>query len=179
MSKAAINSSPAAEQRMYGYIRVSTREQNEARQVIALQEFDPGAPEVTYWGTAYDNTTTTIDYTGEPVWVRPWWTQAKDTDGRFPEWFTHWDSDIDRPTTNRLSSAVFYLEGDDDSEGLVGYHTNADGSLEKVTAEQVYAWAYGVDVGYQYTQYRQGRFLCRIQESRKGADAVCFSTVPV
>ena len=25
--------------RMYGYVRVSTREQNEARQVIALQEF--------------------------------------------------------------------------------------------------------------------------------------------
>ena len=31
--------SPAAEQKMYGYIRVSTREQNEARQVIALREF--------------------------------------------------------------------------------------------------------------------------------------------
>jgi len=35
--------SPAAEQKMYGYIRVSTREQNEARQVIALREF--GVPE--------------------------------------------------------------------------------------------------------------------------------------
>lgn len=35
--------SPAAEQKMYGYIRVSTREQNEARQVIALREF--GMPE--------------------------------------------------------------------------------------------------------------------------------------
>ena len=43
MIKAAINSSPAAEQKMYGYIRVSTREQNEARQVIALREF--GVPE--------------------------------------------------------------------------------------------------------------------------------------
>ena len=57
MFKAAINSSPsngntpaigntpspAAEQKMYGYIRVSTREQNEARQVIALREF--GVPE--------------------------------------------------------------------------------------------------------------------------------------
>jgi hypothetical protein len=123
---------------------------------IALQEFDPGAPEVTYWGTAYDNTTTTVDYTGEPVWVRPWWTQAKDTDGRFPEWFTHWDSDIDRPTTNRLSSAVFYLEGDDDSEGLVGYHTNADGSFEKVTAEQVYAWVFGVDVGDEHLTVESG-----------------------
>ena len=35
--------SPAAEQKMYGYIRVSTREQNEARQVIALREF--GVPQ--------------------------------------------------------------------------------------------------------------------------------------
>ena len=57
MIKAAINSSPsnrntpaigntpspAAEQKMFGYIRVSTREQNEARQVIALREF--GVPE--------------------------------------------------------------------------------------------------------------------------------------
>ena len=43
MIKAAINSSPAAEQKMYGYIRVSTREQNEARQVIALREF--GVPQ--------------------------------------------------------------------------------------------------------------------------------------
>ena len=43
MIKAAINSSPAAEQKMFGYIRVSTREQNEARQVVALREF--GVPE--------------------------------------------------------------------------------------------------------------------------------------
>ena len=35
--------SPAAEQKMYGYIRVSTREQNEARQLIALHDF--GIPE--------------------------------------------------------------------------------------------------------------------------------------
>ena len=26
---------------------------------------------------------------------------AKDIDGRFPEWFTHWGSD-DRPATNRF-----------------------------------------------------------------------------
>ena len=123
---------------------------------IALQEFDANDPEVTYWGTAYNNTTTAIDYTGEPVWVRPWWTQAKDTDGRFPEWFTHWGSDIDRPTTDRLSSAVFYLEGDDDREGLVGYHTNADGSLEKVTAEQVYAWVCGVEIDGEHSPVESG-----------------------
>ena len=43
MIKAAINSSPASEQHLWGYIRVSTREQNEARQLIALHDF--GIPE--------------------------------------------------------------------------------------------------------------------------------------
>jgi hypothetical protein len=32
--------------RMYGYVRVSTREQNEARQVIALQEFGVPAKQI-------------------------------------------------------------------------------------------------------------------------------------
>jgi len=43
MKNTVTTSSPASEQRIWGYIRVSTREQNEARQVIALQEF--GIPE--------------------------------------------------------------------------------------------------------------------------------------
>ena len=122
---------------------------------IALQEFDPNNDEVTYWGTSSDNITTTVEYTGEPIYVRPWWTPAMATGGKFPEWFTHWGSE-DRPTTDRLSSAVFYLGGDDDREGLVGYHTNADGSLEKVTAEQVYAWASGVDVDGEHLPVENG-----------------------
>ena len=120
---------------------------------IALSPFDPN--DVTYWGTARDNETTTVDYTGEPVWVRPWYTYAKDTDGNFPEWFTHWGSD-DRPMTDRRSSCVLYLQGEDDYEGLVGYHTNDDGTLEPVTGEQVYAWANGVDVDGRHVAVEAG-----------------------
>ena len=110
---------------------------------IALQEFDPN--DVTYWGASHDKATKSVTYTGEPVWVRPWFAPAKEADGRFPEWFTHWGSK-DRPTTSRASAAVVYLKGAKDREGLVGYHENADGSLEKVTAEQVYAWMFGVEL---------------------------------
>lgn len=112
---------------------------------IALAEFDPNSSEVTYWGTAHDKATAKVTYTGQPQWVRPWFAPAKDADGRFPEWFTHW-GDADRPTKDRASAAVVYLKGEDDHEGLVGYHANADGSYEKVTAEQVYAWMFGVEL---------------------------------
>lgn len=122
---------------------------------IALQEFDANDPEITYWGTAYNSNTTTVEYTGKPVWVRPWFTYAKDTDGRYPKWFTHW-GDKDRPTTNKLSSAVFYMKGEDDREGLVGYHTKANGDLEKVTAEQVYAWANGVEINGKLISVKSG-----------------------
>ncbi len=121
---------------------------------IKFSPFDPNSKEVTYWGTASD-TTTTVSYTGEPIWVRPWWTPAKSIGGEFPEWFTHWGSE-GRPTTDRQSSVVVYTQGDDDYEGLVGYHTNADGTLEKVTAEQVYAWANGVDVGGKHVAAESG-----------------------
>ncbi len=120
---------------------------------VKLQEFDP--KDVTYWGPAYNNNTTTVDYTGAPIWVRLWYTYTKDVGGKFPEWFTHWGS-ADRPTTDRLSSCVVYVQGADDHEGLVGYHTNADGSLEKVTAEQVYAWANGVDIDGQHVAVESG-----------------------
>jgi len=108
---------------------------------IKLQEFDPN--DVAYWGTAHDNETTTVDYTGEPIWVRPWYTYTKSVDGEFPDWYTHWGS-TNRPTTARNSAAVLYVQGEDDEQGLVGYHTNDDGSLEPVTGAQVYAWANGV-----------------------------------
>ena len=122
---------------------------------IAVQEFDANDPEVTYWGTDPGNETTTVDYTGEPIWVRPWWTPAKDIGGKFPEWFTHWGAE-DRPTTNRLSSAVFYVKGDDDREGLVGYHTKKDGTFEPVTAEQVYAWVNGVEIDGENVAVQNG-----------------------
>ena len=122
---------------------------------IALQEFDPGNPEITYWGTAYDNNTTTVTYTGEPVWVRPWFTYAKDTDGRYPEWFTHWGIE-NRPTTDRRSSAVFYIKGEDDREGLIGYHISDTGDLEPVTAEQVYAWLYGLNIDGTHVAVENG-----------------------
>ena len=120
---------------------------------ISLREFDPN--DVTYWGPAYDDETTTVAYTGEPVWVRPWFTYAKDADGRFPAWFTHW-GDADRPTTDRDSAVVVYTQGDDDYEGLVGYHENADGSLEKVTGAQVYAWMFGADVDGRHVDVQSG-----------------------
>ena len=122
---------------------------------IALQEFDANDSEITYWGTAYDNTVTTVENTGEPVWVRPWYTYARGTDGKYPEWFTHWGSK-DRPTTDRRSSAVFYMKGVNDREGLVGYHTNADGILDLVTAEQVYAWVNGVDIDGEHKPVQSG-----------------------
>ena len=53
--------------------------------------------------------------------MRTWYTYTKDADGEFPGWYTHWGSD-GRPTTDRLSACVVYLQGDDDYEGLVGYH---------------------------------------------------------
>lgn len=43
MKNTVTTSSPASEQHIWGYIRVSTREQNEARQVLALHNF--GIPE--------------------------------------------------------------------------------------------------------------------------------------
>lgn len=122
---------------------------------IELALFDPNDPQVTYWGTAYNNATTTVDYTGEPIWVRPWWTPAKTTDGRFPEWFTHWGSE-DRPTTGKHSAYVMYFKGHDDHEGIVGYHENADGGLEPVTGDQVYAWMFGVDVGNKHAAVEAG-----------------------
>ena len=87
--------------------------------------------------------------------MRPWWTPAKATDGRFPEWFTHWGSE-DRPTTDARSACVMYFKGQDDREGLVGYHENADGSLEPVTGDQVYAWMFGVDVGDEHVAVEAG-----------------------
>ena len=122
---------------------------------IELAPFDPSDPRVTYWGTAYDNATVTVDYTGEPIWVRPWWTPAKETDGRFPEWLTHWGNE-DRPTTDKRSTCVVYFKGQDDHEGLVGYHENADGSLEPVTGDQVHAWMFGVDVGDEHVAVEAG-----------------------
>ena len=157
---------------------------------IALQEFDPNSDEVTYWGTAYDNTTTSVDYTGEPIWVRPWFTPAKATDGKFPEWFTHWGSK-DRPTDDRDSAVVVYTQGDDDYEGLVGYHENADGTLEKVTGAQVYAWMFGVDVGGEHVTVESGdkvwygtgedgeATLLAVQEARpEGADGYVVARDP-
>ena len=120
---------------------------------IKLAGFDPN--DVTYWGPAYNNNTTTVDYTGEPVWVRPWYTYTKDAGGEFPGWYTHWGSD-GRPTTDRLSACVVYLQGEDDYEGLVGYHEGDDGSLEPVTGAQVYAWANGVDVDGTHVDVESG-----------------------
>lgn len=122
---------------------------------IALAEFDPNDPAITYWGSSYDKAGTTVAHTGDPQWVRPWFTPARNTDGRFPEWFTHWGA-ADRPTTDRASAAVVYVRGEGDSEGLVGYHTNADGSLEPVTALQVYAWMFGVDVSGRHVDVESG-----------------------
>jgi len=122
---------------------------------IALQEFDPNSKEITYWGTSYDDASTTVTYTGEPQWVRPWFTPAKAIDGEFPQWFTHW-TNANRPTDDRASAAVVYLQGDDDREGLVGYHKGADGTLEPVTGEQVYAWMFGVDVDGKHVDVQSG-----------------------
>ena len=120
---------------------------------IKLQEFDPN--DVAYWGTAHDNETTTVDYTGEPIWVRPWYTYTKSVDGEFPNWYTHWGS-TNRPTAARNSAAVLYVQGEDDEQGLVGYHTNEDGTLEPVTGAQVYAWANGVDVDGRHIDLESG-----------------------
>ena len=65
--------------------------------------------------------------------MRPWWTPAKKDGSKFPEWFTHWGKK-DRPTTDKKSACVIYVKDKSDREGLVGYHTNKDGSLQKVTA---------------------------------------------
>ena len=120
---------------------------------IKLQEFDPN--EVTYWGTAHDNTTTAVTYNGKPQWVRPFFTYAKGTDGKFPSWFTHWGSN-DRPANDKNSAAVLYVQGEDDEQGLVGYHTNEDGTFEPVTGAQVYAWANGVDVDGRHVDLESG-----------------------
>ncbi|MBQ3267254.1 MAG: hypothetical protein IJH08_04990, partial [Atopobiaceae bacterium] len=120
---------------------------------IKLQEFDPN--DVAYWGTAHDNETTTVDYTGEPIWVRPWYTYTKSVDGEFPNWYTHWGS-TNRPTAARNSAAVLYVQGEDDEQGLVGYHTNEDGTFEPVTGAQVYAWANGVDVDGRHVDLESG-----------------------
>ena len=122
---------------------------------IALAPFDPADPEVMYWGSACNNAGTSLAYTGEPVWVRPWFTVTKSTGGEFPDWFTHWGGK-DRPTTDRRSTCVLYMKGDDDCEGLIGYHENTDGSLEKVTGEQVYAWMFGVDIDGKHVIVESG-----------------------
>lgn len=49
------------------------------------------------------------------------------------------------------------LKGKNDREGLVGYHTRKDGSLEKVTAEQVYAWMFGVEIGGKHKAVKSGQ----------------------
>ena len=48
------------------------------------------------------------------------------------------------------------MKGMNDREGLVGYHTNADGSLDLVTAEQVYAWVNGVDIDGEHKPVQSG-----------------------
>ena len=119
---------------------------------VKLQEFDPN--EVTYWGTAHDDATTSLAYTGEPQWVRPWYEYAKDDGGEFPEWLAHWGAG-GRPS-DKASAAVVYVRGEGDEQGLVGYHTGAGGTLEPVTAAQVYAWANGVDVGGKHVDVESG-----------------------
>jgi len=120
---------------------------------VKLQELDPN--DLTYWGASYDDEATAVTYTGEPQWVRPWFTPAKDTNGKLPAWLTHWGSG-DRLKNDKNSAVVLYLQGDDDEQGLVGYHTNADGSLEPVTGAQVYAWANGVDIDGRHVAVQSG-----------------------
>jgi hypothetical protein len=112
---------------------------------VKLQEFDPN--EVTYWGTAHGKAATSLAYTGEPQWVRPWYEYTDD--GEFPAWFAHWSGD-------KASAAVVYVQGEDDEQGLVGYHTGAGGKLEPVTAAQVYAWANGVDIDGKHDDVKSG-----------------------
>jgi len=120
---------------------------------IGLQELDPN--DLTYWGASYDDEATAVTYTGEPQWVRPWFAPAKDADGRFPEWLTHWGSD-GRPGSDKRSAVVVYVQGEDDEQGLVGYHEGADGGLEPVTGAQVYAWANGVDIDGKHVAVESG-----------------------
>ncbi|MBQ9044009.1 MAG: hypothetical protein IJ111_14490, partial [Eggerthellaceae bacterium] len=47
-------------------------------------------------------------------------------------------------------------ESTEDYAGIVGYHTNADGSLEPVTGAQVYAWMCGVEVGGAHVEVQSG-----------------------
>ena len=124
---------------------------------IAPDTYDPNSRKVMYWGTASTNKKTTVAYTGKPVWVRPWYTPAKASGGEFPKWLTHW-GDAGWPTKNRSSACVVYIgEGMEDYVGIVGYHTNADGSLEPVTGIQVYAWMCGVDIDGKHVNVKSGQ----------------------
>ena len=120
---------------------------------IGLQELDPN--DLTYWGASYDDAATTVAYTGDPQWVRPWFAPAKDANGKLPEWLTHWGSD-GRPGSDKRSAMVVYVQRAGDEQGLVGYHAGADGSLEPVTGAQVYAWANGVDVDGRHVDVSSG-----------------------
>lgn len=122
---------------------------------IAPSYYDPNDAGVTYWGTAHNNTTTSVAFSGSPIWVRPFFAPTRDAGGEFPEWVTHW-GEAGRPTTNRRSAIVVYLNGKDDHEGIVGYHENPDGSLEPVTGVQVSAWMFGVEIGGEHVAVENG-----------------------